>query len=48
MYQPDPLNWIAGVESNRWTGPLPQRAQVSGGGSVYFWMISKRCEHASH
>jgi hypothetical protein len=36
MYQPVPLNWIAGEEISRCTGPWPQMRQVSAGGSENF------------
>jgi hypothetical protein len=41
MYQPDPLNWIAGEESSLWTLP-PHFGQVSIGASENFWMRSNR------
>ena len=47
MYQPDPLNWIAGDESSLRTLP-PQDGQASTGGSENFWIRSKRLLHASH
>ena len=47
MYQPDPLNWIAGDDSSRRTGP-PQLGQVVTGGSENFWMTSNRLRSASH
>jgi hypothetical protein len=47
MYQPDPLNWIAGDDSSFLTVP-PHDGQVSAGGSENFWIRSKRWLHASH
>jgi hypothetical protein len=47
MYQPLPLNWIAGDDSSFCTDP-PHLGQVSAGGSEYFWIFSKRWPHASH
>jgi hypothetical protein len=41
MYQPEPLNWIAGDEIRRLTVP-PQVGQTVKGSSENFWMISKR------
>jgi hypothetical protein len=48
MYQPDPLNWIAGDDSNRMTGPLPHMAHTSTGGSENFRISSNRWPQASH
>jgi hypothetical protein len=42
MYQPDPLNWIAGDEMSFFTCP-PHDGQASTGASENFWMTSKRC-----
>ena len=39
MYQPVPLNWIAGAESSRSTGP-PQVGHLESGGSENFWIFS--------
>jgi hypothetical protein len=36
MYQPVPLNWMAGDDISLRTGPLPQFGHVSGTGSVNF------------
>jgi hypothetical protein len=47
MYQPDPLNWIAGDDSSLRTVP-PQVGQVSSGGSENFRIRSKRLLQASH
>jgi hypothetical protein len=47
MYQPDPLNWIAGEEMSRLTVP-PHVGHVSTGASENFWITSKRRLHASH
>jgi hypothetical protein len=47
MYQPDPLNWIAGEDSNRRTTP-PHFWQTPTGGSENFWITSNRCWHESH
>jgi hypothetical protein len=47
MYQPVPLNWIAGDDSSLLTRP-PHDGQVSMGGSEYFWIFSKRFWHDSH
>ena len=47
MYQPVPLNWIAGDDSSLRTGP-PHVGQVSIGGSENFWIRSKRLPQASH
>jgi len=41
MYQPLPLNWIAGVEISFSTLP-PQVGQTSIGGSENFWIFSNR------
>jgi hypothetical protein len=41
MYQPEPLNWIAGEESSFRTAP-PQVGQVVKGASENFWMTSNR------
>ena len=46
MYQPDPLNWIAGDEKSFWTVP-PQDGQASSGGSENLTILSNR-PHASH
>ena len=48
MYQPDPLNWMAGEDACRCTGPFPQTLHASGAGSENFWMISNRFPQASH
>src|ERR1051325_6336345 len=48
MYHPVPLNWIAGDDSSRRTGPLPHSLHVSTGGSENFWITSNRRPHASH
>ena len=48
MYQPLPLNWMAGAESSLCTGPWPHFRHVSAGGSENFWMISNRKPHAAH
>ncbi len=48
MYQPDPLNWIAGEDSSFTTGPLPQFGQTLTRSSENFWITSKRCPHDSH
>jgi hypothetical protein len=42
MYQPEPLNWIAGDENSFLTGPFPHFAQTSIGGSENFWIFSNR------
>jgi len=47
MYQPEPLNWIAGDEISLRTVP-PQVGQVSIGGSENFWIRSNRWLQASH
>jgi hypothetical protein len=41
MYQPVPLNWIAGEEIRRRTGP-PQSGQVVSVASENFWITSNR------
>jgi len=48
MYQPEPLNWIAGDDSSFLTGPFPQFGQTSTRGSENFWIFSNRWLHASH
>ena len=48
MYQPEPLNLIAGDENSFRTGPFPHFGQVSSGGSEYFTIFSKRFLHDSH
>ena len=48
MYQPDPLNWMAGDDSSFSTGPLPHFGQLSSGGSENFTIFSKRSPHAVH
>ena len=47
MYQPDPLNWIAGDDNSFFTTP-PHFGQTSIGASENFWITSKRCAQASH
>ncbi len=47
MYQPVPLNWIAGEDISFRTAP-PQDGQVSTGGSENFWIRSKRWAQALH
>jgi hypothetical protein len=47
MYQPEPLNWMAGEEISLRTAP-PQVGQVSIGGSENFWIRSNRWLQASH
>ena len=42
MYQPEPLNWIAGDESSRFTVPA-HFGHVSTWASENFWITSKRC-----
>jgi hypothetical protein len=41
MYQPEPLNWMAGAEACFSTG-LPQVGQAESGGSENFRITSKR------
>jgi hypothetical protein len=41
MYQPVPLNWMAGDEMSFVTGP-PHFGQTLTGSSENFWMISNR------
>jgi hypothetical protein len=48
MYQPLPLNWMAGAESSLFTGPWPHLVQTVAGWSENFWMISNRNPHAAH
>lgn len=48
MYQPLPLNWIAGAESSLCTGPWPHLAHAVAGASENFWISSKRAPHALH
>ena len=40
MYQPDPLNWMAGDESSFTTGPLPQLGHTVIGSSLKRWIFS--------
>ena len=47
MYQPEPLNWIAGDDSSFRTLP-PHDGHASTGGSENFWMRSKRVAQVSH
>jgi hypothetical protein len=47
MYQPEPLNWMAGEEISLRTAP-PQVGQVSIGRSENFWIRSNRWAQASH
>jgi hypothetical protein len=46
MYQPVPLNWMAGAESSFWIG-LPHVGQAMSGSSENFRMTSNR-PHVSH
>ena len=47
MYQPEPLNWMAGDEMSRSTFPL-HFSHFERGESLTFWMASKRCPHLVH
>jgi hypothetical protein len=48
MYQPVPLNWIAGDDGSFVKGPLPHLSQTSSGGSENFRIFSNRWWQASH
>lgn len=48
MYQPVPLNWMAGDEGSLTSGPAPHDGQTSGSGSENFWIFSNRWWHFSH
>ena len=47
MYQPEPLNWMAGEEIRRFTGP-PHVGQVVSGASENFWITSNRFPSVWH
>jgi len=47
MYQPEPLNWIAGEERSFRTAP-PQVGQTVSGASENFWMTSNRFPSTWH
>ena len=47
MYQPVPLNWMAGADSSRCTFP-PQVRQVSTEWSENFWITSNLAPQLSH
>jgi hypothetical protein len=47
MYQPVPLNWMAGADSRRCTGP-PQVRHVVTDESENRWMTSNLAPHVSH
>ncbi len=47
MYQPVPLNWIAGADNSRRTFPS-QLLHDSTGASENFWMTSNLRPHFSH
>ena len=44
MYQPDPLNWMAGDEISLSAFPL-HFSHFEMCASLTFWMASKRCPH---
>ena len=46
-YQPVPLNWMAGADSNLWTGALHD-VHRSIGESENFWITSNRWPQAPH
>ena len=47
MYQPEPLNWIAGDDSSFITGPAPHDGQTLTGSSENFWIRSNWWAQAS-
>ena len=47
MYQPVPLNWMAGDDNSFFTGPATRGTDVDSG-SENFWIRSNRWLQASH
>jgi hypothetical protein len=47
MYQPVPLNWIAGADNSRRTVP-PHALHVATGASANFWITSNLTPQLSH